>query len=149
MVGFRAGWVINHSFSIGFGGHGFFNDLDDGLDERTALTGGYGGLILEPIILPRSPVHISVPVLLGFGGIAALEEYPDFDSDPWGNYDYRDSDVYFVLEPGINMELSIVKFMRIGLGVSYRLTEDISLEDVNKRALNGFSGGLTLKFGKF
>ncbi len=57
---------------MGFGGTGFINDIsyNNAENQYTNLTGGYGGLLLEPIILPWFPVHVSLPILFGAGGIA-------------------------------------------------------------------------------
>ena len=54
MMGGRGAWIIGHWFAIGFGGLGFINDMhyNSDLNQNVNLTGGYGGLVLEPIILP-------------------------------------------------------------------------------------------------
>lgn len=39
--------------------------------------------------------------------------------------------------------------MRVAAGVYYRHTSKLQLEDTDENALNGFSTGITLKFGKF
>jgi hypothetical protein len=154
LVGARGAWIINHSLAIGFGGYGFANDLKyekiyDGIHDNFFLAGGYGGLLIEPIIAARQPVHVSFPILIGAGGISYINTY-------WSEYDHRyddaytlDSDAFFVLEPGIELELNMLKFMRIAIGGYYRYTSDIALYDTPKDVLHGFSTGITLKFGKF
>jgi len=72
--------------------------------------------------------------------------------------------VYFVFEPGVDVEFNITKFFRIALGASYRLTDGINLTykyideitgdpmeipDINKNALNSFNAAVSLKFGWF
>jgi len=42
------------------------------------------------------------------------------------NY-YYDSDAFLVFEPGVDVEFNIVKFFRIAIGASYRLTNGINL----------------------
>ena len=113
---------------------------------RTHIAGGYGGLFFEPIIMPKYPVHISVPVLVGVGGVA----YAIYND----NHDYNDnfvedSEVFLVLEPGIELEFNFTKFFRFAITGTYRLTSDITLENTPVDALRGFSGGVTFKFGKF
>ena len=154
LVGARGAWVINHSLALGFGGYGFANDLKysktyDGLTDNYFLAGGYGGLLIEPIIAARQPVHVSIPILIGAGGVSYINTY-------WSEYDYRydyayasDADAFFVVEPGIEVELNMLKFMRIAFGGYYRYTSNIELIDTKKDVLNGFSTGVTLKFGKF
>jgi hypothetical protein len=151
LVGARGAWVINHSLAIGLGGYGFTNNIyvDDIIDgSEVFLAGGYGGLYIEPIILPRSPIHIAVPVLIGGGGLALIQDY--FHSNT-SNPEYYsvDENAFFIVEPGIEIELNLVKFMRLGLAVTYRHTEGLDLYKTDPEVLNGFSGGISLKFGKF
>lgn len=150
LLGARGGWIIDHSFSIGFAGYGFANDFhynDFPLDDRSGLVGGYGGLLLESIINPHSPIHISIPLLIGVGGVTY--------GDGWGfGHDYWDwhsdeADAFFVIEPGIELELNLIRFIRLSAGVYYRHTSNIQLINTDKHALNGLSTGITLKFGKF
>ncbi len=165
LVGGRAAWVANHRFALGLAGHGFFNNLDKSYSYDNpgdySLAGGYGGLLLEPIIMPASPVHISVPILLGVGGVAATHR------DKWDNYQnsnnyYYDNDVFLVVEPGIDIEFNIVKFFRLGVGASYRLTNGVDLRYkyidtdyieketiIAKDALDSYNINLSLKFGWF
>ena len=150
LVGARGGWTINHVFTIGLAGYGFVNNvyIDNVIEgQGFDLAGGYGGLLLEATIFPRSPVHISFPVLIGAGGIALIDERYYASYDP---YWYTvDSDAYFVIEPGVELEMNMVKFMRLGLAVTYRYTGDVNLINTNSDILNGFNFGLTFKFGKF
>ncbi len=150
-VGGRIGWIIDHHFTIGFAGYGFVNDvyIDDVFESEVFnLGGGYGGLLLEPIIAPKFPIHLSFPIIIGAGGVNFLDHKTrmwDEDNDRNG----EETDVFFVVEPGIELELNMVKFMRIAIGGSYRFTDAIDLKGVDKDILKGFSGGITLKFGKF
>ena len=46
----------------------------------------------------------------------------------------------------------VVRFFRLAIGGYYRMTTDIRFADnidVSSNVLDGFSGGITLKFGKF
>lgn len=164
LAGMRGMWIINHGVGIGVGGYGFANDLkyeaptNSPSDDGYFLAGGYGGLVIEPIIGAKHPVHVSFPVLIGAGGVAYIRDYwmtyPQYPGDY--NYYTEDATAYFVLEPGIELELNMVKFFRIGLGAYYRYTSDIKLNTWNGAEyaevspdLKGFSFGLSLKFGKF
>ena len=155
LVGARGAWVINHGMAIGIAGYGFANDLKyertiNGLADDYSLVGGYGGLLLEPIIGANWPVHISIPVLIGAGGVAYVSHYWNTYDDPYYHGGYtEEADAFFVLEPGIEIELNMVKFMRIAFGGYYRYTSNLDLADTKSDVLNGFSTGVTLKFGKF
>lgn len=153
LVGARGAWVINHSFALGIGGYGFANDVQyqktiNGYTDNFQLAGGYGGLIIEPIIGAKWPVHVSIPILIGAGGITYISPYYNSYSDPYYYYP-MEADAFFVLEPGIEIELNMVNFMRLAIGGYYRYTSDVNLADTDRDVLKGFSAGVTLKFGKF
>lgn len=149
-IGGRGAWIIGHWFAFGLGGTGFVNDVsyNSFLAQNVILSGGYGGLLLEPIILPWFPVHISIPVLFGAGGIAYVTSYGSdtgYEPPTW----IEDATSFVILEPGADLELNIVRYFRLSLGISYRLTTEINLYDTSTFPLNGWSGNIALKFGKF
>lgn len=158
MIGGRGAWLINHKIGIGLAGTGFLTEskVDAQLNgDRYQLAGGYGGLFLEYIVNPKSPVHVSFPLTIGAGGVSYLESNNSFSGNDFNTFE-EDSQAFFVVEPGIEVELNLLRFMRIAFGASYRYTSDVSLNYsannqaiIGKDALNGFSGGITLKFGKF
>ncbi|MGQ8336569.1 outer membrane beta-barrel protein [Sunxiuqinia sp. A32] len=149
-MGARGGWIIDHSFAIGLGGNGFVNDinyhniLENDLDYN--LAGGYGGLFIEPIIGSKLPVHLSFPVLFGVGGVAYIENHNHWDY--WWS-DNESSDVFFVIEPAVELEFNMTRHFRMAATASYRFTSDIEMINTDPDILNGFSAGLVFKFGKF
>ena len=151
MMGARGAWIIDHSFAIGLGGNGFVNDInyhnwrDNDLDYN--LAGGYGGLYLEPILFPRLPVHVSLPVLFGVGAIARIEDRPHWDND-W-LFDDSNEDVFLVLEPSVELEFNMTRYMRLAASLGYRFTSKIEMADTNPDILEGTNIGIVFKFGKF
>ncbi len=150
ITGGRGAWIIGHSFAIGLGGYGFGNDLY--LDNVTSsqeysINGGYGGLILEPIVLPKFPFHLSFPILLGAGGAEYIKSTYRDEFDP--DVNVEDSDAFLVAEPGVELEMNLIKWIRLSVGASYRFTSDIHLAEKKHDVLNGYNLGVTLKFGKF
>ncbi len=148
IFGARGGLIMGHIFTLGIAGTGFINDshLDNILDRNVSLAGGYGGMFFEPIIFPKFPVHISVPVLIGIGGVA----YTSVEVREWDNdYFVEDSETFLVLEPGLEMEMNLTQFFRFSMGAYYRYTSEIELLNTDKDVLNGFSFGVNFKFGKF
>ncbi len=154
LMGARGAWVIGHSFALGIAGYGFLNDYsyNPNLAEgrNVNLTGGYGGLLMEPIIFGKFPVHISIPILIGAGGIAYTSTWNPYP------YDYEDFDLFvedatgfMVVEPGLELEINVVRFFRVAIGGYYRYTSKITLYQTPEDVLNGWSAGITLKFGKF
>lgn len=148
LMGARGSWIIDHSFAIGLGGVGFINDVNyhswNNSEINDNLAGGYGGLYLEPILAPKLPVHISVPVLFGIGGISRVQ-------DNWDNWVYDDSmnDVFLVFEPAIELEFNVTRYFRLAGSVGYRFTSKVEMADVNPDILEGTNIGLIMKFGKF
>ena len=164
-IGGRGALLINHSLAIGAGGKGFISEsvYDNNLQNDYEYSGGYGGLIIEPILAWRQPVHVTFPIMVGAGGISYIKH--------WGEYDYEnsyideDSYAFFVFEPSVEIEFNIIKWMRLAITGSYRYTSDIDLEykrNVTSTAggfsdarigsidmLRSFNIGMSMKFGKF
>lgn len=150
LVGARGAWIMDHSFAVGLGGQGFVNDInhhhwmDNDLNE--SLAGGYGGIYLEAILGPRLPVHISIPVLFGVGGIARVSD--NYWEDNWIHDDSKE-DAFLVLEPAIELEFNMTRYMRLAGSFGYRFTSNIEMENTDPDVLEGFNMGVVLKFGKF
>lgn len=155
MIGGRGGWIIDHKFVLGLSGTGIISNVyyDDFFNKNVMLTGGYGGFLFEPILLYKSPIHLSLPITIGGGGIAISPDYINYDNnnqygDEYYNY-YEDAAAYFVVEPGVEVELSLFKYMRVGFGAYYRVTTDVDIINMKKDFMTGFSAGMTVKFGVF
>lgn len=149
MLGGKGAWIIGHGLGIGFGGAGFFNDYHlNSLGENVNLAGGYGGFFLEPILLPKFPAHISIPVFFGVGGISYINDEYDGFFDNWDK-NIEDSDEFLILQPGVELEFNLLRHFRMSLGAYYSYTTKINLIYTDPEVLNGISFGITFKFGKF
>ncbi len=164
LIGAQGAWVIDHNLAIGIAASGFTCDkkYDYTLSNEYRYAGGYGGILIEPIIAAKSPVHLSVPIIIGAGGVTYYAKDQDNDYYFYHDNSYEDSDAFFLFEPGVEIELNMISFFRIGLGISYRYTSDITLKyddefyNTPNPTLIGSSGmlrglnyKLILKFGKF
>lgn len=162
LVGFGAGITLNHWLNVGLAGswsisvikNPFYQDHLQGLTNADLggleLRYGYGGLLLQPMVLSRSVVHLSVPVIAGMG--SAAYSYPATNNGSNGNNNRRvrtDGQGYFVLEPGLELEVSIIRSVRLGLGGSYIFTSDLDLPNTPSDALRNYTArlGLTLIMG--
>jgi len=152
LLGGRGEWVIGHGFGLGLGGYGFINDATyDMVDDLNySLAGGYGGLIMEPILFGWYPVHLAFPILIGAGGVANTA----YTADYYDPYEYWDgyvvsSTAFFVAEASVELEFNLVRFFRLAVFGSYRFTSDLNLPDIPADALRGWSAGMTFKFGSF
>jgi hypothetical protein len=151
LFGGRFEWIANHSFGFGFGGTGFMNEFhfEPLLNSDVALAGGYGGIYIEPILMPKYPVHISFPVLFGAGGISYVSK--NYDNH---NNMMEDSEGFLIVEPGAEIELNLTRHFRFTLGVSYKFPSAFNLGTtattiVNAESLKGMSYFATFKFGRF
>lgn len=162
LVGARGGWLIDHRVTIGFAGHGLVTPVGnpaydahlvaqgETLRRKSSLHMGYGGLLIEPIIAYRSPVHISLPLIIGAGGVTyGYQSRLPEDFDPHTHYRTDDAQAFFVVEPGIELEVNVLPLLRVGIGASYRYTSDIDLPATSKDALHGFNAGFCVKVGRF
>ncbi len=161
-MGVRGAWIIGHGFALGLAGEGFTSDFTPVDEEYYALSGGYGGLLIEPIIAGWFPVHLSFPLLIGGGGIASYTT----SSDMW-DYDnyyptYGEYAAYFVGEVGVELEFNMVRFFRFTLYSNYRWTSELEMKPMDglappidnpypvaADALSGWSFGMRFKFGSF
>ncbi len=151
LFGGRFGWLPARSLGVGLGATGFINEYhyEPYLDRDVFLAGGYGGLYIEPVLMPKWPVHLSFPVLLGAGGISYVTREPNRDN----NY-IEDTQAFLLAEPGAEIELNLTRFFRMSLGATYRFptsfrtnSSDVPLARVS--SLEGLSYTVSLKFGRF
>ena len=165
-LGGRGGWIIGHRFVLGGGGDGlttsntFMEDPSTkppsvAPDSTTTikLDMGYGGVLLEFIAFPKKAVHLSFPVLIGAGGSSlGARTYvgqSDYYEEGWATYDFIESSGFFVLEPGVYVELNMTKFFRLSAGGTYRFVSGTTLQRITNKDLSGFTFSLALKFGSF
>jgi hypothetical protein len=152
-VGGRGGVIINvdnrHSISFGGGGTGLVTNVPargvfNGKDKQMYLALGYGGVELEYTNRTQRLVHFTGQTLIGAGGVShRRKNYHDFDPDS------ESTDPFFVVEPGINAELNVTTFFRVGAGLTYRFVSGVDLAGVSDTDLSSVTGTLSLKFGGF
>ncbi len=150
-VGGRGAWMMTlqdgHAISIGGGGYGLVTehrvpDPDFGEpDEDLFGLVGYGGFIVEYTNRSYKLVHVTANTLIGAGGISVRDK--DFDDIS------SSSDPFFVIEPGISLELNVTHFFRISAGMGYRYTSGIELAGFRDKDFTGPNANINLKFGWF
>ncbi len=146
LVGIRGGLEFNRSFYIGLAGYGMPEDNYNDYyhheyfdDDEWAL--GYGGLELG--IISGKPRHgqIAMGVLIGGGWVNVDEKF--FENN------YGEYDGFFVLEPQLDVMLSLSRNVRLGLGAGYRFVDDLQSIRYTTEDLEGPTFNLTLGFGRF
>jgi hypothetical protein len=144
LVGGRGGWIINHCFILGGGGYGLANNVpakSTGLYGSRYLNFGYGGLQLEYVVEPSRLINFSLMTLIGGGAVGWRDEMMAPNSNS--------SVSFFVVEPEINVTLNVTTFFRVGGGASYRYVSNFTSSAAKSSDVNGPSGSLTFRFGKF
>lgn len=147
--GTRGAWVINlsdeHSINLGLAGYRTGNEFDPsnwtvpGVNEPEMRT-NYSGFEIEYVNRTHRLFHYSIQTLIGSGNV----RYDRIDFGP-----DRRSDNYFVLQPGVNLNLNITNWFRLSGGFHYRYTGGVNLEGTSNSDLSGFATFFTLRFGKF
>jgi hypothetical protein len=155
--GGSAGILINHNITIGISGHAFnikngivYPEVTDTADM--CLDGGYGGLLLQYTLHPKSPVHVTFSILVGNGGAAYLtkKEYTRWDEGKVKSYHKMiDSDLFYVIEPGAHVQMNLFKFLRLNAGISYCYAGDLQLIHTLGDLMNNFTATIGLEIGKF
>ena len=163
LPGISMGVILNHHWTIGWTGNFIGNPMGVHFrniyyDSASAkmhganLIGGYGGLLLEYTLFPKSRVHVAFPLMIG-GGYMFYSRQQHFNDSTFSNHDWHHNviseDHFFVVEPGIKVECNLVRTLRLNLGVSYRYSPDLRLKNTPKDLINQFTVKLGLRFGKF
>jgi hypothetical protein len=162
LPGLNMGLILNHNWSVGLAGslvgnpgNIYYDNIYYPVGTYSAmqganLIGGYGGGLLEYTAFPKSVVHFSVPVIIGGGYFAYVDDfnYDYHNSDTWG-YNTIDWTACFVVEPGLKLEVNILKMLRMGVGVSYRYSPNLDLINTSDNLINQVTGRFSLRFGKF
>jgi hypothetical protein len=160
LPGMSMGVILNHHWTIGVTGnflsnsqgsyhhHADKDSISTG-NHRSSLSGGYGGLLLEYTLFPRSKVHVSFPLTIGSGYLYHSHHTHLSDSTDTQNKWVHHGEHFLVIEPGVNLEINVVKHLRIDLGVSYRYSPERNHMITSPDMLNQLTGKLAFRFGKF
>lgn len=158
MAGIYGGWFINHRFLLGVAGAAVTNNIP--VPEEFSTVAGvpmsyeYGqfGLMTEYTLWSHRAIHFSFGVMNGAGFTVQYQRHDYKDDWRWDhdNDSYpKNANFFFVSEPGVRLEMNILKWLRFTPGVSYRYAYGSDAEGLSDDDINGISYNLTLKFGKF
>jgi hypothetical protein len=153
MPGIYGGWFINRKLMLGLGAAATTNYIpvpatfhNFPADKMTYQFGQFG-LMTEYVVASTKKVHFAVNLLTGSGFTMQYdrEEFDDWDFD-----DYDDEpNFFFLMEPGVQVELNLLKWMRFSPGISYRHAFGGNGNGLSASNLSHLSYNLTLKFGAF
>lgn len=143
MVGVSGMLHVNKKWGVGLAGYSTFGDqfAPTSLSSTKALNlnSMYGGLKFEYTTKPNAAIHVSFPLLIGAG----LSKVDSVGRQDGGNRDghskendhngqddnYGGDASFFVIQPGMNVEVNVFRFAKIFAGVSYRIVPTVMKED--------------------
>ena len=138
MMGGGGGIIIN-DFMIGGYGIGLANTLlYENTDEEISF--GHGGFWIGYHLVPNRIVHSVIQVQLGWGGLNSKDR---------SGVLIDNLDKVFIITPIIEAEMNITRFLRIGIGGSYRIAAFVDNNFLSTNDLSGPGVNLAFKFGWF
>jgi hypothetical protein len=142
LIGFYGGPIINNTLLIGACG---------GVNlGHPRVNYGYFGGILQYVIRPEDMVHFSSQLVIAYG---TTKDYENPKSGLLDNFWNISGASFFLMEPGINLEVNITNHMILIMGASYRYvsglnenSEDISHTHVTNKDMSGVNFNIGFKF---
>ncbi len=148
--GGKLAYIINGIVELGVKVNGLHSQVENDIFKYDSadLNGGYGGLHIGLVLKPYKKVHVTFPVMIGWGDVAYSSE--ELKTQQPGQFPFvYSSDNFIAGQLGSNAVFNISKNFQIEGGLKYTLSEKIELERVESFTLNGLSGGIGLRFGIF
>jgi hypothetical protein len=144
LIGLYGGALINRTVLIGLSG---------GLNlGHPTVNYGYFGGIMQYIARPANLVHYSGQLLIGCG---STKDYENPKSGPLDNFWNISGANFFLMEPGINLEINISTRMTLVTGISYRYVsglnendENVQITHITNKEMSGVNFSIGLKFFK-
>ena len=144
LIGIYGGALINRTLLVGFSG---------GVNlGHPRVNYGYFGGIGQYIHNPSRMMHWSGQLLIAYG---TTKDYESPKSGPFDNFWNISGESFFLMEPGVNLELNLSSRLTLVAGVSYRYVsglddtnENVSITHVTNEDMSGINFNVGLKFGK-
>lgn len=151
MLGGRGGWIFNHALVLGGGAYGTVTEIDAPAgvvpgEDPVDIKFEYGGFEAEYIFHSNALTHATLYTLIGGGTIRFVKDVGPVSES---NDQVGESEMVFVLEPGVGGELNVTTWFRLGAGVSYRVVTGVGRGELTNSDFAGVAGTLTFKFGRF
>ncbi|MBU8893203.1 MAG: hypothetical protein KOO66_10520 [Bacteroidales bacterium] len=151
-AGGKMGFSFNNKFSLGIAAYGLIYNSDftvlapdmwsDLTLQLASIKFIYGGLLLEYNFFSNKIVHFNIPVVIGVGKVSLKGEDDIF-------LERIEKSSAFVIEPGVELEFNLFKFLKVDVGASYRNVSNTRLQYIDDEDLEGLSYNLTFRFGLF
>jgi hypothetical protein len=148
------GVFINRRWMLGLAFAGSNNDIrvpvEYSINPQQPMTYQYGqgGLKLERVIGSNKPIHVVLDLFTGVGFTAQYDRY-NWYSNNYDRIPHHDENWFYVVEPGVQLEMNLFRWMRLSPGISYRNTSHSNAAGLKDSDLSDCSYNVTLKFGAF
>jgi hypothetical protein len=145
--GLGAGIIFSKRFSAGlFYKMTITENTPDGERDQLYLHGQWYGFKGDYSISPGKVIHLNFPLEISIGEIELDKK------DTFENYALvipSDDKWFFNVEPGIAIEINLLKYLKINLSAGYRMVSDVSFRNLTERDLAGFNFSSGVKIGIF
>jgi len=163
LPGMSLGIILNHHWTIGLTGniidntkglvvHNIYYDSISKNMRGADLNGGFGGILLEYSLFPKSRIHFTFPIMIGDGYLFYTqlpEYYGSAQPYHYKHHAYISINNCFVIEPGVRLDFNFVRIFRLGLAITYRYSPDLALLNTSTHFIDQFTGKIILRFGQF
>jgi hypothetical protein len=144
LIGFYGGALFNKNLLLGISG---------GVNlGHPRVNYGYFGGIAQYILHEEKMVHLSFQLLIARG---TTKDYENPKNGLLDNFWNISGAVFYLTEPGINVELNLRENLIFITGVSYRFAsrldpdnENVRITHVTNKDMSGININIGLKFGK-
>lgn len=143
MSGFIASGIFNDKITLGFYSQTLESPMYSNDDNYLGadMNFEHHGISVGYIFMPKKVVHFTANLMAGKG---SLEVYNDL-TEEW----VKDK-IIFNLNPMVEAEINVFKFLRIGIGVNYNFAFDVDqVGGYTDDDFSGVGGNLSFKFGWF
>ena len=144
LAGIRAGVIINKKLTVGL----VYNytpkkiTLPETLNSDELMM-NWSGLHLEYTLWPLQKIHLTFPLSVGKGQMKITQATIITEQTLTGDPNF------LFAEPGMMVEINIWKYVKLGIGTSFRFTRNVEYNSITKSDLSGFAAVTSVKFGFF
>ncbi len=149
------GWFINRKFLLGLEGSASTNFIpvpaqySEAPKSRMSYQYVQFGLMTEYVARSAKRVHVNFNLLTG-SGLTLQYNRSRYLDDFFDDIDFSGHpNFFFLMEPGVQAEFNLLKWMRFSPGISFRKTFGSNAPGLSDRELSNLSYNITFKFGKF
>ena len=145
-IGIKAAWLANRNYGLGLAAYGFGwtgrTEDNPTLSSDRRLNGGYGGVLMQYIVMPNRLVHGFIDATVGGGFVCTRLKVDNEDECKSGRG-------FFMVAPTMGFELNVTDFMRAGASGGYRFAAAETRDGVSGSDLGGFIAVANFSFGQF